>query len=411
MRTQTPWNDAEAILALDRHQRRRGQGIPTLTVLSGPPGAGVAAWLRWTSLRGLSFVGTRAVDEAGLARAWLEDLAARRALTEDAMAYLETSEKPGALAQRLRGHTAYERSVLLNGLFPSAPRGPLRACRALLELETPSRSAVADAVLAAFAEAPGEAIKAVAALLPEEKVPSLLILGGMPGGLARTARAAARLCAALPTLAVALAVDPAELEACLREPSGQIHAFLREGQVSLPAMPLDVFRERLAKAGVEANEAWTATVGRLREDGVPESLLWLFREAAQPTSVERGRSHAERFLFGVLESLAWSRGLFELNGQVSLPDGRHCEVDFLSRGMRIALELDGYFHFQEAERYRRDRRKDLDLQRQGYLVVRFLSEDVVSRLETLLNTLQELISIRMGPEGPLREETREHGGT
>lgn len=51
------------------------------------------------------------------------------------------------------------------------------------------------------------------------------------------------------------------------------------------------------------------------------------------------------------------------------------------------MEIDGYHHFCSPEGYRRDRQKDVLLQQQGYLVLRFLAEDVVSGLETILDTI------------------------
>jgi len=54
---------------------------------------------------------------------------------------------------------------------------------------------------------------------------------------------------------------------------------------------------------------------------------------------------------------------------------------------RIAIEIDGAFHFETDENYRRDRRKDFLLQRHGYLVIRFLAEDVTRRIGDVLETV------------------------
>ena len=59
----------------------------------------------------------------------------------------------------------------------------------------------------------------------------------------------------------------------------------------------------------------------------------------------------------------------------------------LARGHRLVIELDGYYHFQDVEAYRRDRRKDWELQHRGFLVLRFLAQDVVARLEEILDTI------------------------
>ena len=44
--------------------------------------------------------------------------------------------------------------------------------------------------------------------------------------------------------------------------------------------------------------------------------------------------------------------------------------------------------------YRRDRRKDLLLQERGYLVVRFLTDDVSKRLSDVLDTLTHILMSR-----------------
>ncbi len=55
------------------------------------------------------------------------------------------------------------------------------------------------------------------------------------------------------------------------------------------------------------------------------------------------------------------------------------------------IELDGYFHFQDAEAYRRDRRKDWEMQHRGFVVLRFLSDDVAARLEEILDTIEAAV--------------------
>ena len=50
--------------------------------------------------------------------------------------------------------------------------------------------------------------------------------------------------------------------------------------------------------------------------------------------------------------------------------------------------------FTDPEAFRRDRRKDLELQKQGYLVVRVLAEDVVERLEEVMDTILAAVAFR-----------------
>jgi very-short-patch-repair endonuclease len=70
------------------------------------------------------------------------------------------------------------------------------------------------------------------------------------------------------------------------------------------------------------------------------------------------------------------------------------EIDLLSEQDRLAIELDGAQHFGDREAYRRDRRKDMLLQENGYLVLRFLAEDVGKRLDETLDSILRALTNR-----------------
>jgi very-short-patch-repair endonuclease len=63
------------------------------------------------------------------------------------------------------------------------------------------------------------------------------------------------------------------------------------------------------------------------------------------------------------------------------------EVDLLCGDARVAVELDGAQHLADPAAYRRDRRKDRLLQENGYLVLRFLAEDVSKDLDSVLDAI------------------------
>lgn len=108
------------------------------------------------------------------------------------------------------------------------------------------------------------------------------------------------------------------------------------------------------------------------------------------------RSAAEAVLYEALEATAATAGRFELNGRLSIyfgPDA--AEVDLLSREDRIAVEIDGYHHFHDADAYRRDRRKDLLLQSQGLIVIRVLADDVMRDPIAAVNLVCQAIACRM----------------
>ena len=85
-----------------------------------------------------------------------------------------------------------------------------------------------------------------------------------------------------------------------------------------------------------------------------------------------------------------------MNERLPIPfseDG-HMEVDFLDPASKVVLELDGAQHLADREAYRRDRRKDALLQEHGYLVLRFLAEDLGSRLDAVLDEVLRALARR-----------------
>lgn len=393
---------------LERHQRRREeQGIPTLTVLLGPPGQALSLLRQWLEARGQPLCTTVASSSLEAFHTWMEAVARARNLAADAADWLgaASGHGPGELHARLVGKPAPERDVLLKELFPASRAGDAAsACRCVLQSPGPGRvENLSRALLAACDGEPTRALAAVHALLPARAAPALLMAGQGPEWLARAARTASRLCAAVPTLTVALSTGRSDAETFLASGQSQDRAMVREGLMELEAPSPQELKRRLSALGVRDTEALSASLARLAADGAPDDVVTRFGHAARereaaafhPESADGARSEAERFLFGLLEALPDTRGLFELNGRAEfLIHQRPVEVDFLSRLLRVALEVDGYYHFQNPEAYRRDRRKDLALQRHGYLVLRVLADDVVPRLEEIRNTLQEVVAER-----------------
>jgi len=103
----------------------------------------------------------------------------------------------------------------------------------------------------------------------------------------------------------------------------------------------------------------------------------------------RARSATEAFLCRRLETLPETAGRFRLNVELPIPfDGwGRMEVDLLCAEARVAVELDGAQHLADPDAYRRDRRKDLLLQENGYFVLRFLAEDLGTHLDDVLDAI------------------------
>jgi superfamily II DNA or RNA helicase/very-short-patch-repair endonuclease len=146
---------------------------------------------------------------------------------------------------------------------------------------------------------------------------------------------------------------------------------------------------------------YSASVRRLVRDGVDAPLANLFLHATHSPAPEaegiaRARSASEAFLYRRLETLPTTANRFRLNVELPIPfDTRgRMEVDLLCEELHLAIELDGGQHLADAEAYRRDRRKDAALQQHGYLVLRFLAEDLGQRLDDVLDTIERAVAHR-----------------
>ena len=166
---------------------------------------------------------------------------------------------------------------------------------------------------------------------------------------------------------------------------------------AIPGWPADVT--------LPADPLWkrdyAASVRRLVRDGVDTPLATLFVTAAQPIPAEaegtkRARSASEAFLYRRLETLAETRGRFQLNADLPIPfDGfGRMEIDLLCADSRIVVEIDGGQHLADPVAYRRDRRKDQLLQENGYLVLRYLADDLAKELDSVLDGILRSLSSR-----------------
>jgi len=146
---------------------------------------------------------------------------------------------------------------------------------------------------------------------------------------------------------------------------------------------------------------YAASVQRLVRDGVDTPLANLFFNAARSVlpnaeGANRARSATEAFLYRRLETLPDTAGRFRLNVELPIAfDGwGRMEVDLLCADARVVVEVDGAQHLADTDAYRRDRRKNLLLQENGYFVLRFLAEDVSHHLDQVLEAILRTLSHR-----------------
>jgi superfamily II DNA or RNA helicase/very-short-patch-repair endonuclease len=166
---------------------------------------------------------------------------------------------------------------------------------------------------------------------------------------------------------------------------------------AMPGWPADV--------QLPADPSWkrdyAASVRRLVRDGVDTPLARLFAQVArtirpEDQGVDRARSASEACLYRRLETLPDTKGRFRLNAElpIAFDNLGRMEVDLLSSHAKIAIEIDGPQHLSDPAAYRRDRRKDHLLQESGYLVLRFLAEDLARDLDVVLDAILRAITHR-----------------
>lgn len=101
-----------------------------------------------------------------------------------------------------------------------------------------------------------------------------------------------------------------------------------------------------------------------------------------------------------LASLTETSGLFGLNAKLPIPFDvwSEMEVDLFSAELKIAIGIDGPQHLSDPAAYRRDRRKDVLLQENGCLVLRFLAEDLGKHLVATFDAiLRAVVHRRRSP--------------
>lgn len=358
--------------ALDRHERRREEGVPCVSVLVGNPGLTLRAVREWSAERNRTVVEATGPGLDALAEAWVTGLTERRDLVGDAVSWL--ARMSGRSREELAGWVARASLFDVEQLLEAAlPGEPADICRWMLKGPTARATVAPERVLASLA-----------AMIPPVSAPVYFAAADLAsamksGPLEGAVSALGRLAEAAPRLSLVLAVEPAAFERYLRDsPESRAKVLVRGGVISVSEQTESEVRERLAEAASERVVALYVAAASALETGQDEPA----------------RSAAERFLHERLESLAATAGLFKLNAELDIPfgPGRPMEVDLWAGMLGLAVEVDGHYHFQDRDAYRRDRRKDLALQKRGHLVVRVLAEDVVERLEDVLDLILEAVA-------------------
>ncbi|MCY0997728.1 DUF559 domain-containing protein [Myxococcus sp. MISCRS1] len=398
--------DTALLDSLDRHARRRAEGIPTLSALVGDPERALRLWTEWLHRSGLKAAFAQSEDLRSTVAAWATQLARERNLFRDAESYVVFSQR--AISSRelhFEGKTQHDRRVLFERLEPPHAEPVTWAlCRQLLEAPEPAPpGTLPNEVREAISHDPLRVLHALLLIIPEGRAPALHL--ALSPSDPRSLRTATAICSAAPLLHVACVLPPDALEGTRGRKDSHALAMMREGLLELPD-PVAVTSEQGAPVGEPASPRRASSKKKAPasqpEPHVAPPLLERFRENAEAMVAEREKSEArarskmEHFFYhDILQVHPATKDVFTLNAKVELGEGkRPLEVDLLSRELRLAVEIDGQHHFLDPERFRRDRRKDLALQRIGYWVARFLYEDLHPHCEDILKTLESLMEAR-----------------
>ncbi len=395
---------------LDWQQGRRAGGVPTVTVLAGPINLSLRSWRGWAGRRPVTVV--RAGSDADAAAAWAADLLSTSSGIDQVRVWLArvTGRDLAAVVQATDRLTRYDLEQLWRSL-PIDPRSAVARAAFLLlaarAAETcPGPAGIVRSLSGGEGAEPVGAFRGLCGLYPENQWPALLLVpaaGDRPGWLARAASFLEAVAVAVPILPVAVAATRAVCDALAADTRSHTAAVLREGLIAVDGLTEADLEARLRAAGVQPVPD-AATLRRLVGDGLDEAAAAAYVAAARavrsPTPADLDsdfRSVHEEFLFDQLEAMPETAGLFRPNAPLPFRHGtQDAEADLLAQSLNLVVEVDGgYYHLTQTQ-YRRDRRKDWLYQRHGYLVLRFLAEDVVADWETILTTILEAVAFRRG---------------
>ncbi|SFQ04292.1 Protein of unknown function [Nitrosomonas cryotolerans] len=384
---------------LDIHSHWRNQGIPTLTTLSGTPDANQALWCQWIKEAGRTTAIWSPTQSASLSISWLESLLAEPDLTHQFLQYLaEIQQCPtDRIYSGVMNKSSYELEIFQQQLTASiSSHGRLLLHWFLAQIALSRKSVVGSAAdLLQNIKLEDEqflphGILVFKEILPENILPGLLI-EVIDVDLANSALAAKLMKTAehLPGLPIALSIQPATLKAYFTNaPESRFKSMLKNGLIAVH--PDKNTRNSLS---AEINHVLCKYDAPALLIDEAHSLAHLAAEKQYDDSIFR--SQAELFLFHILELVPDTRGVFKLNVKMPFSFGHQpMEIDLFAVTDQIAVEIDGYYHFQASENWRRDRRKDLILQMHNVLILRFLAEEVVSGLEEIIETIRHVLQFR-----------------
>ena len=376
---------------LDKHQDRRRDGSGCVSLLIGPYCATWAALKKWTDCREVPTAILRASGLNASLTAYDDALLHEPGLQSAVLSAVSprTADQPHLDQRSWRALTLAERSDFL-AKWPAneATRGIAR--RLLLVREGDAKQPILVTM---------DDLRSVAGLLDGLLTLPMLVVALADTATIQDLRYLFEIADHVPVVPIALLADAATFNVIQNaaDQGDRAAAFFREGAVLVNDFP-----KPGGTIAPKVSSLPAPMVGQLlslEAQGVEERVLDAFISAstidreAEPDTFD---SSAERFLSMLLEGDPRTAGLFTSQGQPGflMNNNQPATIDFLCRSLRIAVEVDGPHHLK-SEQFRRDRRKDRELQRGGYFILRVLAEDVTTRFEEVREQILAAVAWRM----------------
>ncbi len=424
-----------SISFLCAHETHRQQGHPAISGLRGLVGSSMKCWRTWCQSNGRACVIAHGLDP----KQWIGEYI-QTFLTEcDPFHMAKQALAKGLSISSESISPSRLTSPELGRLLDQAgwnDEGSARLCRRSLEAELKGESLSPDALFHWFShdmehESWVSIVSAIVDFLPTGLSPALLVVPFKESSdptcdsskLEKAAQQLAILISHVPFASVGLCAPDALFDHYLKSaPESNSKAVLRESLITIAGLsPKEISQTCTQQLGQPLSR-WEKPIEQLAAHGASPELVNRFLDVVDKldqlvqwekppcdeisdapqiesdqavAEPDAARSAAERFLYALFEETPDLTGLFELNAKPGFDfGGRPAEIDLACLAKSIAVEIDGYHHFTDASAYRRDRRKDVLLQKHGFFVLRFLAEDVVSEMESICQTIRTVVQLR-----------------
>lgn len=400
--------------SLNRHQYRRSNGIPTISVITGPVGISMYHWRKWAESYQRKVIFLHESDINAFVTLWFMNICRERFLYNQSLAFIinKTGENFIKVSTQISQKTKFEMGLFFQQVFRGGMDDTEVICRYIIEKEvikTPPKDIVNEIVhIFGKEDSQIRTYIATSRIISDNQLPAIML------SVKDRKDNAVFINNALKTLEriaivriespISLAIHQNDYNSFLKEaPETRSKALCKESVIQIEGLQTEKINTIIGIIQQKDRPSLLKSIDCLAFDGATEELINDFKKAASYITDQysndeqesKARSAAEQFLFNRLETLPETHGMFELNAKLDFKFGsKWAETDLVLRELKLAVEIDGYYHFKNPDSYRNDRLKDITFQKHGYMVMRFLATDVVERLEHILKTIREMMKFR-----------------